>query len=92
MEKWKIKKGSLQELTVVDSWSCDIIVEGEELEMIHVYARTEEQCLSRALKICKVNEMETALKTIRDAFWNEGETHKEQVVDLKSIAIQVLES
>lgn len=35
-------------------------------------------------------ELITALKTIKDAFWTDGETYEEQVLDLKAIAVCVL--
>lgn len=44
--------------------------------------------LSMAKK--KTAAMEKALKTIRDAKYSDGETHKEQVEDLKAIASNIL--
>ena len=58
MEKWTIKEDSLIDLDEY-GWACTVRMSGKEF--IHVYAATKEQCLSRAKKICKVNEMEAAL-------------------------------
>jgi ElaB/YqjD/DUF883 family membrane-anchored ribosome-binding protein len=38
----------------------------------------------------KIEYFEKVLKTIRDAFWSEGETDKEKIDDLKSIAFKAL--
>ncbi len=60
--KWTIKEGSLNYLESPDYWTCDIMQEGETLYIITVYAKSEKECLSRAKRICAVNEMEAALK------------------------------
>jgi hypothetical protein len=38
----------------------------------------------------KIEHYEKALKTIRDAFWTDGETDKEKIDDLKAIAFNAL--
>ncbi len=64
LEKWTIKEGSLNYLESPDYWTCDIMQEGETPYIITVYAKSEKECLSRAKRICAVNEMEAALKGI----------------------------
>ena len=62
IEKWTIKEDSLMDLEEY-GWTCDILIDGKD--KLDVYAATKGLCLSRAKKICKVNEMEAALKEIK---------------------------
>ncbi len=63
MEKWVIRKGSLIEV-VSNQWTCDIVDINVHFEIVTVWGSTKEECLSRANRICKVNEMEAALREV----------------------------
>ena len=70
LEKWTIRNGSVDECMFKSesaNWTCDIMGSNDDLEVLTVWGKTKEECLSRAKKICKVNEMEAALKEIAEA-------------------------
>ena len=63
MEKWKVNKGSIFEFNE-DQWNVQILDENENSEIITVWGESKEECLSRANRICKVNEMNEMLETM----------------------------
>lgn len=63
VEKWTISEISLHELDN-GCWSVDIDSGDERLEIIIVFGRSKQECLSRANRICKVNEMEAILERV----------------------------
>jgi hypothetical protein len=85
--KWEVeiaKDGNPKRISTKDTVICDINYASG------LYPFDREQTKINARLISKAPEMYEALKTIRDAFWSEGEKPKEQVKDLKSIAIRIL--
>ena len=52
--------------------------------------RTDAAEFELSLMKKRAEHYEKALKTIRDAFWSEGETDKEKIEDLKAIAFNAL--
>ena len=65
IEKWKIKEDSLMDLEEY-GWCCTVMI--DEKYIIHVYASTEKECLSRAKKICKVNEIYELLTEVYHSY------------------------
>ena len=61
IEKWTINENSLVDLEKY-GWSVDIDNKGTTMTIIEVWGTTKEECLSRAKRICAVNEMEAALR------------------------------
>ncbi len=84
-EKWTIRKDSLNYLSSSDYWTCDIMEEGETPYIITVYAKSEQECLSRAKRICAVNEMEAALKAVKSDYNILGEVTKHTIEKIISI-------
>ena len=67
MEKWTIRNDSINEClfkTDTINWTCDIVGPNDTYEVVTVWGKTKEQCLSRADRICKVNEMEALIEMI----------------------------
>ncbi len=85
VETWTIREGSISYLSMSDCWTCDIFVKGEALEIMTVFAKTKEECLSRVKLICKVNEMGAALKAVKSDYNILGEVTKHTIEKIISI-------
>ena len=87
MEKWTIKKDSINLVSYTDKecWTCDIGGSDDHYEVVTVWGKTKEECLSRAKKICKVNEMEAALKRVYLAKHFIGSVPTDLVTEIESL-------